>query len=153
MPFEKFISAQNKAITMYAGYVFICNSTSQEQCLNRKLYVCTDKEIAPEEKIKRGATIFLYNTDTKALLGPFTALSEGGEELEEGSWAIDIDEHSFSENVRVDWEKLHLLQNATDVLPFLKEPMTCSLSETDTQRALDLLKAAPLYIHKAKQAE
>jgi hypothetical protein len=147
-PFEKFISAQTKAITMYAGYVFVCNNASQEQCLNRKLYTCTDKENAPQEKIKRGATIFLYNIDTRALLGPFTALSEGGEELEEGSWAIDIDEHSFSENVKVGWEKLHLLQNAAEVLPFLKDPKTCSLSETDTQRALDLLKEAPLYVHK-----
>jgi hypothetical protein len=152
-PFEKFIRVQTKAITMYAGYVFICNNASQEQCLNRKLYACADKEIAPEEKIKRGATIFLYNTDTRALLGPFTALSEGGEELEEGSWAIDIDEHSFSENVKVGWEKLHLLQNAAEVLPFLKDAKTCSLTETDTQRALDLLKEAPPYVHEAKEAK
>jgi hypothetical protein len=138
---------------MYAGYVLICDNASQEQCLNRRLYVCADKKIAPQEKIKRGATIFLYNTDTKALLGPFTALGEGGEELEEGSWAIDIDEHSASENVKVEWEELHLLQNAPDELPFLKDPKTCSLSETDTQRALDMLKEAPLYVHKAKQAE
>ncbi|MCW4047714.1 MAG: hypothetical protein NWE99_09195 [Candidatus Bathyarchaeota archaeon] len=141
---------QTKAITMYAGYVFICNNTSQEQCLHRKLYVCTDKKIAPQEKIKRGATIFLYNTDTKALLGPFTALSEGGQELEKGSWAIDIDEHSASENVKLEWEELHLLQNASEVLPFLKNPETCTLSETDTQRALDLLKEAPRYVHDAK---
>jgi hypothetical protein len=138
---------------MYAGYVLFCNDASQEQCLSRRLYVCADKEIAPQEKIKRGATIFLYNTDTKALLGPFTALGEGGEEFEEGSWAIDIDEHSASENVKVEWEELHLLQNAPDELPFLKDPKTCSLSETDTQRALDMLKEAPLYVHKAKQAE
>lgn len=109
-----------------------------------------DKKISPKEKIKRGATIFLYNTDTKALLGPFTALNETGEELEEGSWAIDIDEHSASENVKIEWEKLHLLQNASEVLPFLKKPETCALSETETQRALDLLKDAPLYVHNAK---
>jgi hypothetical protein len=149
-PFEKFISVQTKAITMYAGYVFICNNASQEQCLNKKLYACTEKKTLPLDKIKAGSTVFLYNTDTKTLLGPFTVPAELGEKLEEGSWAIDIDEHSFSENVKVGWEKLHLLQNAAEVLPFLKDAKTCALSETDTQRALDLLKDAPLYVHKTK---
>jgi hypothetical protein len=135
---------------MYAGYVLFCNNASQEQCLSRRLYVCADKKIAAQEKIKRGSTIFLYNTDTKALLGPFTALSGGGEELEEGSWAIDIDEHSASENVKVEWEELHLLQNAPDELPFLRNTKTCALSETETQRALDMLKEASLYVHEAK---
>jgi hypothetical protein len=152
-PFEKFISVQTKAITMYAGYVFICNNASQEQCLNKKLYACTEKKTLPLDKIKAGSTVFLYNTDTKTLLGPFTVPAELGEKLEEGSWAIDIDEHSFSENVKVDWEKLHLLQNAAEVLPFLKDAKTCSLTETDTQRALDLLKEAPPYVHEAKEAK
>lgn len=132
---------------MYAGYVFFCNSASQEQCLERKLYTCADKEIMPMGKIKRGSVIFLYNVETKRLLGPFTAASESGRDLESGAWALDIDEHSASENVKVEWEKLHQVENAPEKIPFLRNPRTCMLSETQTQRALDVLKQAPVYTH------
>jgi hypothetical protein len=135
---------------MYAGYVLFCNNKSQEQCLNQKLYTCADRKTLPLDKIKSGSTIFLYNTDTKTLLGPFTAPSEQGEKLEEGSWAIDIDEHTASENVKIEWEELHLLQNASEELPFLKNPKSCALSETQTQRALDVLKKAPLFVYGPK---
>jgi hypothetical protein len=59
---------------------------------------------------------------------------------------MDIDEHSASENVKLEWENLHRLENAPKNLPFLENPKTCELSTTQTQRALDLLKEAPLYI-------
>jgi len=137
-------------IIMYAGYVLYCNSDSQEQCLKNKNYACTGKKAKALTNMKSESTIFLYNTDNKTLLGPFTAASEGGTEMEEGAWAADIDEHSASENVKVEWEELHLLQNAPKLLPFLNDPKTCTLSETQTQRALDILKQAPLYVHEPK---
>jgi hypothetical protein len=70
--------------------------------------------------------------------------------LDAGAWAEDIDEHSASENVKLEWEELHHLMNAADKLPFLKDPKTCALSTTQTQRALDLLKQAPLYVQARK---
>jgi hypothetical protein len=92
--------------------------------------------------------IFLYNLDNKSLLGPFTALSEGGRTVDTGAWTMNIDEHSASENVKVEWEELHKLDDAAEKLPFLNDPKTCALSTTQTQRALDLLKQAPLYVQK-----
>jgi hypothetical protein len=130
---------------MYAGYVLFCNSASQEQCLRLKLYTCADRITTPMNKVKKGSVIFLYNTETKILLGPFTAASEGGRTLESGAWAVDIDEHSASENVKVEWEELHQIENAPEKLPFLNNSKTCVLSETQTQRALDILKQAPVY--------
>jgi hypothetical protein len=59
---------------------------------------------------------------------------------------MEIDEHSASQNVKLEWENLHRLENAPAKLPFLESPKTCELSTTQTQRMLDLLKQAPLYI-------
>jgi Development and cell death domain len=130
---------------MYAGFVLFCDKMSQEQCLREKKYVCVDKKAAPDSKIKVGAVLFLYNVDDKSLLGPFTALSEGGETVDSGAWAMKIDEHSASENVKLEWEDLHRLENAPTELPFLEKLKTCSLTTTQTERALDLLKSAPRY--------
>lgn len=113
--------------------------------MREKKYTCTDKKNAPTSKIKVGAVLFLYNVEDESLLGPFTALSEGGETVDSGAWAMKIDEHSASENVKLEWEELHKLENAPSQLPFLKSPKLCALTTTQTERSLDLLKQAPLY--------
>ena len=63
---------------MYSGYVLFCNNAVQEDCLKNKKYVCADKQAVPTAEIKVGAVLFLYNAETDTFLGPFTALSEGG---------------------------------------------------------------------------
>jgi hypothetical protein len=132
---------------MYDGYVLFCNSASQQQCLSRKRYTCAGKESKPLAEIKEGTVVFLYNTDDKSLIGPFTTLSEG-EELDAGTWVMDVDENNMPyEDVKVTWEDLHILQNAPEKLPFLNDPKTCKLSTTQTQRALDLLKEGQLYLY------
>ena len=75
----------------------------------------------------------------KALLGPFTALAEG-DELDAGAWAMDVDKHIPSEDLKVTWEDLHIIQNAPEKLPFLKNPKTCKLTSLETQNALDHAK-------------
>jgi hypothetical protein len=100
---------------MYTGFVFYCENEKLQQCLRHKKYVCTDKEgVAPRE-VPDGSTIFLYNSNKKSLLGPFTA-NQGGATLEKGGWAEDIDEHSASANVKVEWEELHLLENGRNCI-------------------------------------
>ena len=136
---------------MYSGYVLLCTNASQEQCLRRKLYTCTDKKNVPKEEIKAGSVIFLYNIDDKSLLGPFTALSEGAGTVDTGAWAMDIDEHSASQNVKVEWETLNRLENAPEKLPFLNDPKTCALSTTQTQRILDLLRKSPFHAQGTKE--
>ena len=133
---------------MYSGYVLFCNNVTQEQCLRKKQYTCADKETAPTEEIKAGTILFLYNTEDKSLLGPFTALTLGGKQVDKGAWTMDIDHHSASQNVVLEWEKLHFLDNAPAKLSFLDSPKSCELSTTQVQRALDLLESAPLYIQE-----
>ena len=138
-------------LSMYSGFVLFCNSVSQEECLRKRIYSCADKQAMPTTEVKVGSVLFLYNVDNKSLLGPFTALSEGGETVDAGAWAMDIDEHTASENVKVTWEELHKLENAPEKLPFLKKPKSCALSSTQTQRILNLLKQAPPYIQQDRK--
>ncbi len=144
----RFINGLSQVSTMYSGFVLFCSNTTQEQCLRQKQYTCADKENVPTAKIKVGSIVFLYNTDDKSLLGPFTALSEGGGEVDTGAWEMRIDEHSASENVKLEWEDLRRLENAPATLPFLESPKTCELTTTQTQRALDVLMQAPLHIQE-----
>ena len=131
---------------MYDGYIFYCNKTSQQQCLSNKRYTCADEKTKPvEEKIKVGSIIFLFNIDDKSLLGPFTALEEG-DQLDAGAWAMNVETHIPSEDLKVAWEDLHIIQNAPEKLPFLKDPKTCKLTSLETQNALDVLKQGELYI-------
>jgi len=132
---------------MYDGYIFFCNKTSQQQCLSNKRYTCADGKTKPsEEQIKIGSIVFLYNIDDKSLLGPFTALPEG-DELDAGAWAMDVNVHIPSEDLKVTWEDLHLIQNAPEKLPFLNDPKTCKLTSLQTQRTLDVLKQGELYLN------
>ncbi len=132
---------------MYDGYVFFCTKATQQQCLSKKRYTCVGEEKKSVEEIKEGSVIFLYNTDDKTLLGPFTALTMGGEELDAGAWAMDVDEHIPSEDIKVTWEDLHIIRSAPEELPFLNDPKICKLSTTEIQRTLDLLKRGELYLY------
>ena len=132
---------------MYDGYIFLCSKESQQQCLSNKHYTCADGKTKPtEEQIKIGSIVFLYNIDDKSLLGPFTALPEG-DELDAGAWAMDVDTHIPSEDLKVTWEDLHIIQNAPEKLQFLNDPKTCKLTSMQTQRTLDMLKQGELYLN------
>ena len=114
----------------------------------KTVYLRRQRNSARLEEIKAGTVVFLYNTDNKSLLGPFTTLPEG-DELDAGTWVMDVDENNMPyEDVKVTWEDLHILQNAPEKLPFLNDPKTCKLTTTQTQRALDLLKEGQLYLNE-----
>lgn len=136
---------------MYDGYVFLCNKSSQQQCLSTKRYSCTGEQSKPSGPIKEGSVIFLFNVEDRNLLGPFTALTEGGEELDAGAWRMDVDTHIPSEDIKVTWENLHILQNADKELPFLLDMKTCKLGFTQTQRVLDLLLQGELYLYAKEE--
>ena len=130
---------------MYSGFVFFCDSPDQEKCLKSKIFACADSEKAAKAKVGVGSIIFLFNEKANTLLGPFTSLAEGAETVDAGAWKEDIDDHTASQNVKLEWEELHLLTNAAERLPFLKELKACALSTTQTQRSLDLLNDASPY--------
>jgi Development and cell death domain len=129
---------------MQIGYVFLCNNASMIKCMRNKRFSCSDKQIEVAQELEINTIIFLLNNETDTLLGPFTVV-QGPEDLEKGTWYSSVDEHSFSENIKVEWESLHELKHATEKIPFLKDKKECGLSALQTQELLSTLKAAPLY--------
>ncbi|MGA3060196.1 MAG: hypothetical protein ABSD92_07475 [Candidatus Bathyarchaeia archaeon] len=117
--------------------------------MSSKRYTCAGKESKSLEEIKAGTVIFLYNTDNKSLVGPFTTLPEG-DELDAGAWTENVENQYPYDDIKVTWEDLHIIQNAPEKLPFLTEPKTCKLSTGQTQRILDLLRDGQLYLYAKK---
>ena len=129
---------------MQTGYVFLCNNASMTECMRNRRFSCSGKQVKVAQELEINTIVFLLNDETKTLLGPFTVV-QGPEDLEKGTWYSSVDEHSFSENIKVEWERLHELKNAIDKIPFLKDTKECALSTVQTQELLSTLKDAPLY--------
>jgi hypothetical protein len=129
---------------MQTGYVFLCNNASMTECMRNKRFSCSSKQVKVAQELEIDTVIFLLNDETGTLLGPFTVV-QGPEDLEKGTWYSSVDEHSFSENIKVEWERLHELKNATDKISFLKDKKECVLSALQTQELLTELRKAPLH--------
>ena len=130
---------------MYSGYVLFCGKTALGQCLSKRLYTCADSFKDEVTTIKRGSVLFIFNPETRILVGPFTAASEGAKRIETGTWNSKIDEHSASENIKLEWEDLHSITDANERFPFLNKPKKCELSTLKVQTLLDALKEAPVF--------
>jgi hypothetical protein len=129
---------------MQTGYVFLCSNASMTECMRNKRFSCSGKQVKVAQELEIDTVIFLLNDETGTLLGPFSVV-QGPEDLEKGTWYSSVDEHSFSENIKVKWERLHELKNATDKIPFLKDKKECALSALQTQELLTELRNAPSY--------
>lgn len=130
---------------MYSGYLLFCGKKTLAQCVNKRLYTCADENKRDVEQIKRGAVLFMYDPDGKTLVGPFTAASEGATRIETGTWRSEIDEHSASANIKLEWQDLHIVENAGERFPFLDQSEKCELSSLQIQTLLDALKEAPSF--------
>ena len=130
---------------MYSGYVLFCAKTSIGQCVNKRLYTCADSHKDEVATIKKGSVLFIYNSETRTLVGPFTAASEGATRIETGTWTSKIDEHSASENIKLEWEDLHIINDAGERFQFLNKSDKCELSTLKVQTLLDALREAPVF--------
>jgi hypothetical protein len=138
---------------MYDGYVFLCNNATLQQCLSEKKYACASGQPKPDSPVKEGSVIFLYNREEETLLGPFTALTEGGSELDSGAWSMSVTEKIPSEDLQVTWETLHLIRDAKSKLPLLKEMKTCRLTSLETQNVLDVLRQGELFMEAGQETD
>jgi hypothetical protein len=134
---------KKEVLTMYVGYVFVCNSASLKNCVKTKRYSCSGEQVDIAQEIETDAVVFLYVSESDTLIGPFTVADTPRANLQPGTWTSSIDRHSFSENINVEWEDLHELKNAQEKFPFLKDLSTCSLNQPQIQEMLDDLKEAP----------
>ena len=130
---------------MYSGYILFCNEAALGQCVSKRQYTCADSHKGEVENIKSGSIIFIYDSALDSLLGPFTAASEGASRIETGAWSTEIDEHSASANVKLEWEDLHIIENAGKRFAFLNKQEKCALGTLRVQTLLEALKEAPVY--------
>ncbi len=130
---------------MYSGYVLFCGKTTFAQCISKRLFACSSEEKNNMEEIKKGAVLFIYNSDADSLVGPFTAASQGAARIETGAWTSTIDRSSFSGNIKLEWEDLHIIEGAAKRFPFLKNPEKCELHSLAVQTLLDALKGAAVF--------
>jgi len=114
---------------------FICSSKTEAECFQRALFDDMEKCWDEVKEVKKGDTFFLYNVDTDVLFGPFVAEYDGRLNLEPDAW-----NGSFPAQVRVKWETLSLIRNASARFGFLKHK-TLRLSEGEGE---ELLKALVL---------
>ena len=130
---------------MYVGYVFLCSTAVLKQCLKRKLFSCAGETAKIAEEVGVDSVVFLLDTESKTLVGPFTAVGSGEAPLEPGTWTDNTDIRSISTNVKVEWEDLHAMKNPQGRFPFLKDFKVCHLSHFQTQELLNALKQQPLF--------
>ena len=130
---------------MNSGYILFCGKASFAQCMSRRLFTCAGNHAEEVKTVPQGAVLFMYNEDSKTLVGPFTAASEGASRIETGAWTSEIDLHSASANIKLEWEDLHILEYASDRFPFLNNPEKCELTPMRTQTLLSALKDSPQF--------
>ena len=114
---------------------FVCSSETEAECFQGALFGDTMKFWDEVKEIKRGDALFLYNIDTDVLFGPFEAESDGGLNIEPDAWG-----GRFPAQVRVGWEAISLIRNASTKFSFLKI-VSIKLSE---EHGRELLKALAL---------
>lgn len=125
------------------GYLFLCSNLTQKECFQRKLFGVSKKWLSIVKEIKPESTLFLYNINSKQLIGPFTAASDGGLNLDLEAWK-NTSQWGFPAQVRVDWKGLHVVEDAKKRFTFLSA--TCfRLTEDQNSIIFDALKAAPVF--------
>ncbi|XP_051204596.1 uncharacterized protein [Lolium perenne] len=69
--------AQSKNIPAFDGAIFLCNYRTRKECFDRKIFGLSSKCTEFIQKVKSGATLFLYDVDQRKLHGVFEATSDG----------------------------------------------------------------------------
>jgi hypothetical protein len=84
------------------AYIFLCDFTTERECLERKLFGTNPGEMHQHHysKIAVGDMLFLYNFETGMLRGPFTATTPCKLNIEPTAWKKT--RRSFPWQVRVD---------------------------------------------------
>jgi DNA modification methylase len=83
---RKEITGKGEEGVLKRGFLFACTDKSESECLDRLLFA-TGKIYGPVViRIRRGDILFLNNIDTDVLYGAFKAVSDGGLDIEEGTF-------------------------------------------------------------------
>lgn len=128
-----------------AGYLFLCSNLTQKECFQRMLFGISKKRLNTVREIKTGSTLFLYNMNSKTLIGPFIAASEGGANLVPEAWT-KTHPKGFPAQVYVNWKNLHIVKDAENRFQFLRDRQTCKLTPEQTGAIQNALNEAPSFV-------
>jgi len=101
MPYGVLYEAEEKTEEARSpiGYVFLCNSRTEQECLQKKLFGSPKSEWKRVSQVKKGDILFLLNYQNNRLHGVFEAVSDG---------MMNIEPHAFDgyfpAQVRVRWK-------------------------------------------------
>jgi len=126
------------------GYLFICSNRTQNECLQKRLFGLARKYWGWVQQIRIGTPLFLYNIDSKTLLGPFQAASEGRLNIDPRAWG-NIGSPKFPSQVIVEWDKIHEVKMAYKTFHFLRDGNLCKLTLEQTNSLINALEQAPAY--------
>jgi hypothetical protein len=132
---------------------FVCTVETEAECFKRALFGDTKKLWEEVKDVRKGDILFLYNIDTDVLFGPFIAESDGALNIEPDAW-----DGRFPAQVRVKWEAISILRNASAKFGYLKTssfkpPYTLRLSEEQGGELLKALTPARVMIPDQLKSE
>jgi hypothetical protein len=130
--------------TILEGYLFLCSNRTQSECLQKRLFGLAHKYWGWVQQVRIGTPLFLYNIDSKTLLGPFQAASEGRLNIDPRAWE-NVRPLEFPAQVIVKWDKLHELRMAYKKFHFLRDGNLCKLTLEQTNALINSLEQAPAY--------
>jgi len=122
------------------AYLFLCSNLTMKECFDKKLFGITEAHWNDVKQIKPDDILFLFNVNSRALIGPFKATSEGKWKIDPEAWRNASRE--FPAQVKVSWEKLHIIKKADEKFPFLTDRSICKLTEEQTNQLLNALEKA-----------
>lgn len=70
----------------HAGYVFVCNNRTQEECQRRRLFGDGMRMLKAMRRISADTDIFLLNFETRTIYGVFRAVGKPGANLARDAW-------------------------------------------------------------------
>lgn len=111
--YEKEVIKQARERT---GWVFLCNSRTESECLALKLFGSPKREWARVSQVKKGDILYLHNYETNRLHGVFEAIEDGKMNIE--PYAFDS---YFPAQVRVAWKLKASPADKGALLPLIKK--------------------------------
>ena len=71
---------------MTSYYMFRCSNTTFDECLTKMLFGQSEKMIGFVRNVSPGDILFLHNTTTSEIHGPFVAEARGSLNIDETAW-------------------------------------------------------------------
>lgn len=128
-----------------SAFIFLCDDQTENECLERLLFGTsgTDAYLNYFSQIKIGDNLFLYNYTSKALKGPFRAVSLCQPNIEPNAW-LNANINGYPYQVRVDNSHAFanpLQGNELSIIPFYNQKPAAKINASIGEQLINKLSA------------